>query len=324
MITLICTHCRATLEMDDGFAGGACRCQHCGTIQTVPSRLKLKSAEPVKTRTLYKNRPESVAPSSGLDQLADIVASSGMESGRLRKDDPAVAKQQKKLRTMLIASASVIGVLSIALIVALTKNNETTAVPPAPVVENNVAPQPTPAKPKNLAPNFCGVPLNGETVVYVLDRGDSTRDNFGYLKDAALKSAASLGADRRFQIVFWNNGSDDAYPPDWPTTATPEHLSAAQRAIDDIAAHGKTTIGSSLKKAIAGNPADVVIVTGKAWDLDDSFVQTVDTLRGEKNIRIHTVSLGDPGTSTALQTAAAKSRGSFKTVSETDLKDFAR
>ena len=28
------------LLFDDAFAGGVCRCQYCGTIQTVPSRLK--------------------------------------------------------------------------------------------------------------------------------------------------------------------------------------------------------------------------------------------------------------------------------------------
>jgi len=36
MIRLRCTGCDAILEMDDAFAGGVCRCKHCGTIQTVP------------------------------------------------------------------------------------------------------------------------------------------------------------------------------------------------------------------------------------------------------------------------------------------------
>ena len=40
MISITCTHCKTLLEMDDAFAGGVCRCQHCGTIQTVPSQLK--------------------------------------------------------------------------------------------------------------------------------------------------------------------------------------------------------------------------------------------------------------------------------------------
>ena len=30
MISVICTQCRAQLEMDDAFAGGVCRCQYCG------------------------------------------------------------------------------------------------------------------------------------------------------------------------------------------------------------------------------------------------------------------------------------------------------
>src|SRR5689334_18033179 len=97
MIRLACTNCKAVLEMDDAFAGGACRCQHCGTIQTVPSHLKnldataaahvspqLPGAKPSKT--LYQ-KPASgtgATPGTGLDQLADIVASSGLTAGRLR------------------------------------------------------------------------------------------------------------------------------------------------------------------------------------------------------------------------------------------------
>src|SRR5215217_6168635 len=40
MISLTCTNCRTVLTIDDAFAGGVCRCQHCGTIQTVPTHLK--------------------------------------------------------------------------------------------------------------------------------------------------------------------------------------------------------------------------------------------------------------------------------------------
>jgi hypothetical protein len=35
---LTCASCRAVLSIDDAFAGGVCRCQHCGAIQTVPSQ----------------------------------------------------------------------------------------------------------------------------------------------------------------------------------------------------------------------------------------------------------------------------------------------
>src|SRR5690242_161110 len=40
MIQLTCTKCQTLMSLDDAFAGGVCRCQKCGAIQTVPSHLK--------------------------------------------------------------------------------------------------------------------------------------------------------------------------------------------------------------------------------------------------------------------------------------------
>ena len=64
----------------------------------------------------------------------------------------------------------------------------------------------------------------------VLDRGDATRSAFGYLKVATLKSIESLGPGRKFQIVFWNNGSDMAYPAKGMADATPANIEAARKA----------------------------------------------------------------------------------------------
>src|SRR5215216_2549682 len=97
MIRLTCTNCRATLEMDEAFAGGVCRCQHCGTIQTVPSHLKSTATpsyvQPVASKSLYKNQSRAgtgssaaaadVQAPSGLDELADVVASSGLAGSGL-------------------------------------------------------------------------------------------------------------------------------------------------------------------------------------------------------------------------------------------------
>src|SRR3954449_5158278 len=88
MIRLTCTHCKATLEMDDAFAGGVCRCQHCGTIQTVPTHAKNNAAYPhtagkTSNKSLYKGRTgpsfeAGSSSSSGLDELASAVAGSGL------------------------------------------------------------------------------------------------------------------------------------------------------------------------------------------------------------------------------------------------------
>ena len=64
MISLTCTSCKKVLEIDDAFAGGVCRCQHCGTIQTVPSSLKkvIRPGSPgVAAKTLYQRTTTNTA-----------------------------------------------------------------------------------------------------------------------------------------------------------------------------------------------------------------------------------------------------------------------
>jgi hypothetical protein len=62
MITLPCTSCQRVLEIDDAFAGGVCRCQHCGTIQTVPAKSKSSTAP---AKTLYQKHKSPGAPANG-------------------------------------------------------------------------------------------------------------------------------------------------------------------------------------------------------------------------------------------------------------------
>lgn len=101
MIRLICTQCKAELMIDDAFAGGACRCQHCGTIQTVPKRFKgnadtgagAPAIEPAQARArpaaepkiIYQRQPGSEgATSSGIGRLASpkVAGSSSNATAR--------------------------------------------------------------------------------------------------------------------------------------------------------------------------------------------------------------------------------------------------
>jgi hypothetical protein len=82
MISLTCTSCKKVLEIDDAFAGGVCRCQYCGTIQTVPASLKQSSragspAIGTGAKTLYQR------PSRGnINAPGDAATeASGSQSG---------------------------------------------------------------------------------------------------------------------------------------------------------------------------------------------------------------------------------------------------
>ena len=99
MISITCTQCRTVLTIDEAFAGGVCRCQHCGTIQTVPKAAATASSSfnPAATtsKSLYqtksgRNTSGNIATSgatspSGLDDLAQAVVSSGLSGSGLRR-----------------------------------------------------------------------------------------------------------------------------------------------------------------------------------------------------------------------------------------------
>lgn len=137
MISLTCTSCKKTLQIDDAFAGGVCRCQFCGTIQTVPAAAKTASRPgappPVTTgaKTLYQKKGRAAAAAqsanqsgSGLDDLADAVASSsGLARGALRTRaatpvaPPPPAKDSKRLLLAVVAALVVIIVILLAILI---------------------------------------------------------------------------------------------------------------------------------------------------------------------------------------------------------------
>jgi len=120
MIRILCVHCHQTLEIDDAFAGGVCRCQYCGTIQTVPSRDASGKSVRVAAKSLYRSQGGS---GSGLEQLADIVSSSGLSPHFPRPKRPSVNEglppAAKRKMAKWLALAGVVIVLLLAVIIAL-------------------------------------------------------------------------------------------------------------------------------------------------------------------------------------------------------------
>lgn len=331
MIRISCTNCKTVLSIDDAFAGGVCRCQHCGTIQTVPSSARDAEGSSVGGQSMGGSRALSSGDgtASGLNDLANIVASSGLTgsglgSRRLKATTTAkpAAKKAKSQMPLFIG----LGVLIAALIgvivwLAMRPGASGSAAPQSqtPSTVGSPAPVAVPTKPK---PNFAGIPLDAPTVVYLLDRGSATQGMFGALEEAAIKSASTLGTDRKFAIVFWNNGSASSYPDDATTFATPDNVKAANDAIQNVAAYGASDAVPALKQAIALSPDVILIATAKGWDLDDSWVKSMMAARGSSTVKIDCVNLGSAGSGNALKDLADKTGGKFEDLSSTDLANF--
>jgi von Willebrand factor type A domain len=268
-----------------------------------------------KTLHVQPSRPEPSAPSSGLDELADVVASSGLTSRRLRhhaQDASPEAPPARKRNLLFPIIAGALIILVGAGVAWFALRGSSSSSSPAKM-------QATAAQAAR-EPAFCEVKLDVPSVAYVIDRGDATRELFGYLKEACLSSINSLGSDRKFQVVFWNNGADDGYPRGGLIYATKDAIQACRVALDEISASGQTDVTSALTKAVNSNPGAIILATAKAWQLDDSFTDTVLKIRGDKPIKIHTFAIGDGGNSAPLRDIAAKTGGEFKVVTGAELR----
>ena len=358
MIQLTCTNCRALLVMDDAFAGGVCRCKHCGTIQTVPRPSRRQSApgsdpgatDTGQSKTLFQ-RPATIldAPGSGtgLDDLANVVASSGLsgtglsgtglQSGSLRKGPaPATPATEKRKPNYVVAGAIVGAMLAGALITWLVVRNldqeqVATDGTPTPRVTGGSRNSTPPAVKSS---SFLGEPLGGRTIVYLLDRGQGTRETFELTKLATLRSVASLPPERRFQIIFWEldtlttgpgkAGDKElfAFPPVTPLPATPENLEAARKAIQDVNAYSQSRVTPAMTKAMAADPDEIVIATGK-YGLETEVVDAVLGVRKNHRVKLRTFSLGESGSPEVMKPLAERSGGTFKQVPLFELRGFA-
>src|SRR5205085_8022191 len=123
-------------------------------------------------KTLYRNKARD-ASGTGLDDLADAVLSSGLSSERLRRHSPSRAR----FIVAFCGAILIIVLLSAAVFYFAFREKPTSpgnviAPGQSPAVSTGSSLAQTSALPK--APNFCGIPLEGPTVIYVLDRGDSS------------------------------------------------------------------------------------------------------------------------------------------------------
>ena len=325
MIRISCTNCKTVLSIDDAFAGGVCRCQHCGTIQTVPISAKDPTAASVAGQSMGGSRvlAPTQSPASGLEDLAGVVVSSGLASRRLKTAAAGPSgggpKPKSQVPLFVILGVVIVGLIGVVIFLALRPTGATSTL-------NQPGPTATSGEPAAPAvsnkPNFAGVDLDAPTVVYLLDRGSGTKEMFGTLKDAALKSATSLGPERKFAIVFWNNGSAFAYPDGSTTFATPSNIDAARKAIDDVSAFGASDAVPALTQALSLSPDVIVIATAKGWDLDDGWVQSMMTARGSSSVKIDAINLGSAGSGNALKSLAGKTGGTFAEVDGTALASY--
>jgi hypothetical protein len=342
MIRITCTHCRQLLTIDDGFAGGVCRCQHCGTIQTVPAaagKSQDRGAAPT-AKTLYRAEARKIEghsvelptpDTSSLDQLADIVSSSGLaHSARTARPTSGggngmsieAKEPPRRLAPVNILAAVAVLVLVGAVAIFLMWHGQAapnpSSAPPATSVTESA---PT-------GPSFCGMSIDAQDiVVYLLDNGGSAGDTLQAMTTDCMQSIKSLGPERRFKVIFWRDDGP-VYPRDGTSRAIPDEIANCQTALQDAFAQGSAVADGAMKEAVATRPDAIVLVTAKADQLPDDFADAMISLRGDSSAKIYTVGINgdsstDPSKPGVLARLAAQSGGRFLNISSADLNRLA-
>jgi len=179
--------------------------------------------------------------------------------------------------------------------------------------------KPTPAV---TGSNFCGTPVTGNTVVYVFDRGQASKDFLGELKDAVIRSLNTLTADRKFAILFWTEAgaAPTGYPENTTAYATTDSIASARKAIEDVTSYGSTDIKSALLQAINLHPDEIIIATPKGLEFNAAWVDDVMALRGTSHIKIDTYYLrSNEGESELLERLAKQTGGTYHSLANAQI-----
>lgn len=323
MIQIRCRGCKTELLIDEGFAGGACRCQYCGTIQTVP-RTAPRSARAMA--------PQQAPEESGLDDLVQAVAEEEVEAplhaAKHRK--PPEKKYTGWIIAIIIAGLAACWALYQFLVLAPLKLPPTPQklakdTPPATLSPPSNAPSKGPEAaapaPVKIVPNYMGAEIKGASVVYLLDRGHGTIDTFEALKGATVKSLESLGAKGKFRVVFWLTEKPAMFPEKGMATATAENIAACKTFMADIIALGQSRIEGPLEAALKEKPEEIVIASGKGM-LDKEFVDAVLKRCKVMAVKVHTFSVGGYGSPAALKAIAEQTGGEFREVKGPEVREY--
>ena len=314
MIELSCTDCQAALRVDDAFAGGVCRCRACGAIQTVPRRAKPGATSPAPRpragRVLHRRSAGPTASGTGLEELGEMVSSSGLHARRLRQP-PAGAEVvqvggdgRRTVGRAAVALGAALAAVIVLLVGLLLLRSPGRAAPAE----------------ATAAPTFLATPLPGDgPVVYVVDLGRQTAPFLADVGRAVAASAASLGPRREVQAVVAGAAGPKFAFPAGPAPATAGAVRRLAEALDRPPAGGTDFLRAAVAAAGEADGGVLVLLSGKAWQLDAAFADAVAEAAAGHDARVLAVALGGDSYDGAFEALAARTGGRFATYTEPEL-----
>jgi len=305
-LELDCPGCDQTLELDAGFAGGVCRCSHCGTLMTVPSDTS-QGAEKL-SRPDRPDRPDAPGPArpespgqrsteaddveveaqvdgeAEAEATGDATQTYTTASGQtVRLDQHSVPTAAPKKRPMVRAVtagvivavlAGLVGLVGFALMTVMGGGDDGTPTGKQAAVDQ-FGYDPSVNIYTLEEPNVLGLPL-GQTTAIVVDASGNSRDWLGLVQDAVRVGVMREGGAGNLGLVYAKEAKPLALS-DKPTSLgdlTTEKIHAFQ---DPIAAAGVAPLAPAVERAMKWSPDKLILVTGQMIDSGeaDAIAQTL-------------------------------------------------
>ncbi|MDD4891828.1 MAG: hypothetical protein PHU85_18060 [Phycisphaerae bacterium] len=201
MIILKCSKCKEQLEVDNGFAGGVCRCVHCGALSQVPLQATVLDA---------KGRPTAPPP---MAKPVIAVVEAELTIAPTRRSTLS-QKRQGTLAIILLAVAVLLagGIALLAMKHFRARGNEPDGGKPvgttheaSPIVDVK-------------GPALVGMAITGKSVGYLLNVGSSMSGVLDYAEVGIRESVKRLDKTE-FVVLPWRAGEmDEKAQPAFPKT----------------------------------------------------------------------------------------------------------
>jgi hypothetical protein len=243
------------LEIDDGFAGGVCRCVHCRAMQSVPKarQASVPAAEPKALYTPKNSRSGQaasggVAEETGSELSGSGLGSSGVYGGSAQRRfiPPPPRAVGARLKYAMVGIVGVIVILAgvVAWLIFGSSDShgtgvskDATAPGSAVTAQNHAIAEPAVTS----GPAVGGIALREPKLVYLFDRGTLHGASLEAAKKAVGQSLDSLGVTQQFRVIVWDSTgalAAVAMPTEGMSAATADSFASAMSELGAINGDG--------------------------------------------------------------------------------------
>lgn len=299
MLEMDCPSCAQRLELDAGFAGGVCRCSHCGTLMTVPEQSHQaperlhRPAAPGAAASASREVPADAEEAPLVEPLAEDEPASTQQatastlttdSGRTVRIEhtgqiPTARRKRPFVRAATgTAVIAVIGGVTALIIYAMFS-----------VLAPDAANDPTPTAADHFGydpgvnvyeldrPNVLGLPLESASAV-IVDASGASRDWLALAQDA-IRLGITGHSDATPVALIYATELEPRRLSEEPTALSELSAEQVHEFQESIPARGVAPLAPAIEAALANEPRRIMLITGRS--LDEELVASIEQALGD-------------------------------------------